>query len=209
MARSVPENRAWGKRRGAATAPGRPSRSVRVGDGESGVPVRRRENETRVHRLVRRHADRLLGEGLARLAEPFLRKDGCDPGKGAPLAKVVALLKERVSTLQELAGAAVYFYRALEPSEELKRQHYSAATRPALVALRDRLAKIDWNRENISAGIKAVLAEHKLKMPQLAMPLRVMVSGATQTPPIDVTLELIGRGEVLARLDKQLQAFPQ
>jgi glutamyl-tRNA synthetase len=75
--------------------------------------------------------------------------------------------------------------------------------------LLERLAKIDWSRERISAEVKAVLAEHKLKMPQLAMPLRVMVSGEPQTPSIDVTLELIGREEVLARMEKQLQAFPE
>jgi len=146
---------------------------------------------------------------LARLVEPFLKKDGCDPGRGAPLAKVVALLKERVSTVQELADAAVYFYRALEPSEDLKGQHYSAAARPALAALRGRFEKVEWTRERINGEIKAVLAEHKLKMPQLAMPLRVMVSGAPQTPSIDATLELIGRDEVIARMDKQLQAFPK
>jgi len=146
---------------------------------------------------------------LARLVEPFLLKDDCDPTGGAPLVKVVALLKERVSTLEELADAAVYFYRPLEPSDELKHQHYSRAAKPALAALRERLSKIEWNRERISAEVKAVLAEHKLKMPQLAMPLRVMVSGEPQTPSIDATLELIGREEVLARMEKQLQAFPE
>jgi len=40
------------------------------------------------------------------------------------------------------------------------------------------------------------------------MPLRVMVTGETQTPSIDATLELIGRDEVLARMENQLQAFP-
>jgi glutamyl-tRNA synthetase len=146
---------------------------------------------------------------LAQLVEPFLLKDDCDPARGAPLAKVVALLKERVNTLEQLADAAVYFYRPLEPSEDLKHQHYSRAAKPALAALRERLSKIDWSREQISAEVKAVLAEHKLKMPQLAMPLRVMVSGEPQTPSIDATLELIGREEVLARMEKQLQAFPE
>ena len=37
-------------------------------------------------------------------------------------------------------------------------------------------------------------------MPKIAMPLRVMVTGTTQTPSIDATLELIGRGAVLARM---------
>jgi glutamyl-tRNA synthetase len=145
---------------------------------------------------------------LAALAEPFLARDGCDLAKGAPLARVVALLKERVSTIEELADAAVYFYRALEPSEALKKQHYAPDIRAPLAELRDNLAKAEWTRERISESIKTVVSAHKLKMPRLAMPLRVMVTGEAQTPSIDATLELIGREEVLARMDRQLASFP-
>jgi glutamyl-tRNA synthetase len=145
---------------------------------------------------------------LAALAEPFLRADGCDVAAGPPLAAVVALLKERVYTVAELADAAVYFYRPLEPSDELKRQHYSAEIRPALLDFKSRLERIEWNRARISEALKAVVAAHGLKLPRLAMPLRVMVTGEPQTPSIDATLELIGRDEVLARLEKQLQAVP-
>jgi len=145
---------------------------------------------------------------LAALTEPFLARDGCETRKGPPLARVIALLKERVNTIEELADAAVYFYRALEPSEQLKVEHYAAETKPALVDLAERLSKIEWNRELINGAVKAVVAAHKLKMPKVAMPLRVMVTGMAQTPSVDAVLELIGRHEVLARLEKQLQAFP-
>jgi glutamyl-tRNA synthetase len=147
-------------------------------------------------------------ERLAKLTQPFLERDGCTLAQGAPLASVVALLKERVSTIEELADAAVYFYRALEPSAELKQQHYAADIKPALVDLQSRLATIEWGRAKINEVVKSVVAEHKLKMPKLAMPLRVMVTGEAQTPSIDATLELIGREQVLARITKQLQAFP-
>ena len=146
---------------------------------------------------------------LAALAAPFLLRDGCDPAKGPPLARVVALLKERANTIEELADAAVYFYRALEPAEELRKQHYTADVKPALAELRERLAKIEWKREAISEALKGVVTARKLKLPKLAMPLRVMVTGEAQTPSIDATLELIGREEVLARMEKQLQAFPE
>ncbi len=145
---------------------------------------------------------------LAILTQPFLERDGCSTGQGAPLASVVALLKERVSTVEELADAAVYFYRPLEPSAELQRQHYASDVKPALTDLQSRLAEIEWSRAKINEAVKSVLAEHKLKMPKLAMPLRVMVTGEAQTPSIDATLELIGREQVLARMTKQLQAFP-
>ncbi len=147
-------------------------------------------------------------ERLASLTQPFLERDGCTTTQGAPLANVVALLKERVSTIEELADAAVYFYRELEPSAELKQQHYTTDIKPALADLQSRLAGIEWNRTKINEAVKGVVAEHKLKMPKLAMPLRVMVTGEAQTPSIDATLELIGREQVLARMTKQLQAFP-
>jgi len=41
-------------------------------------------------------------------------------------------------------------------------------------------------------------------MPQVAVPLRVVVTGRTQTPSIDAVLELIGRDKVLERIDRAL-----
>ena len=145
---------------------------------------------------------------LAALAEPFLARNGCDTKQGPPFAKVAALLKERANTVEALAAAAVYFYRALEPSAELRQQHYTADVRPALAELATRFAGVEWSRASINEAIKSVIASYKLKMPKIAMPLRVMVTGEAQTPSVDAVLELIGRDEVLARMDKQLQAFP-
>lgn len=144
---------------------------------------------------------------LAELTTPFLMADGCRLEDGPPLANVIALLKDRANTLRELADAAVLFYRVLEPSAQAREQHYSAAVRPALAELLGRLESIEWNRAAIHDAIKAVVAAHNLKMPKLAMPLRVMVTGETQTPSIDATLELIGKAHVLARMHAQLQHF--
>jgi glutamyl-tRNA synthetase len=141
---------------------------------------------------------------LGALVRPFLFRDGADPDRGAPLENVIALLKERVSTIEELADAAVYFYRALEPTAELRAQHYTAEAVAALSTLAARLETVEWSRPAIGAAVKAVAEEHKLKMPKIAMPLRVMVTGETQTPSIDATLELIGREESLARMRREL-----
>ena len=145
---------------------------------------------------------------LAQLMLPFLKRDGCDVASGPAPERVVALLKERVSTIEELADAAVFFYRILEPAAELRAQHYTADVRPAVEDLHRRLAEITWDRASISAAMKAVVADHKLKFPKLAMPLRVMVTGEPQTPSVDATLELIGREQVLSRMALELKAFP-
>ncbi|MGI9024933.1 MAG: hypothetical protein ACR2GP_05035 [Burkholderiaceae bacterium] len=47
-----------------------------------------------------------------------------------------------------------------------------------------------------------MLAEHRLKMPQLAIPLRVLVAGQRETPSVDATLELFGKGRVIDEVRK-------
>jgi glutamyl-tRNA synthetase len=144
---------------------------------------------------------------LAALAVPFLKADGCDPAAGPDPVSVCGLLKDRVSTIEELADAAVYFYRQLHPSDDLRAQHYAADTLLAMKALRGKLATVDWNRPALSAAIKEVITGHALKMPKLAMPLRVMLTGTPQSPSIDAVLELIGREEVLRRMDSELSRY--
>jgi glutamyl-tRNA synthetase len=123
---------------------------------------------------------------------------------GPPLAPVVALLKERARTLNELADAAQLFFGPHAVDEVLLRQHVPAAA-AALRAFAGRAAAVEWNRTAISALIKQVIGEQGIKMPQLAVPLRVAVTGRTQTPSIDAVLELIGRDAVLQRLDAALR----
>jgi len=145
---------------------------------------------------------------LAKLVAPFLEADGCNASVGPDLPRVANLLKERVNTVAELADAAVYFYRFLEPAEELRAQHFTAEAKPALVELMERLAVIEWDSHAIQDAIKAAATAHGLKMPKVAMPLRVMVTGEAQTPSINAVLELLGREETLKRMNDRLNGFP-
>ena len=52
--------------------------------------------------------------------------------------------------------------------------------------------------------VKAAVTRHKLKMPQLMMPLRVIATGSAQTPSIDAVLALSPRERVLERLRRHL-----
>ena len=95
------------------------------------------------------------------------------------------------------------FYRAPQPDAALLAQHLTDAVRPALAQFAERLRDVEWTRPALSAAMKEVLAAHGLKMPQLAMPLRLLVTGQLQTPAIDAVLELFGRETVLARVAKE------
>lgn len=145
---------------------------------------------------------------IAGLVAPFLGKHNCDTDTGPSLARVAALLKERVSRIDELADAAVYFYRRLTPTDALREQHYVEGLGSAVDALVDRLRALPWERVAIGEAIKTTATERGWKMPKLAMPLRVILTGEAQTPAIDAVVELLGREEVLARIDLERARMP-
>ena len=127
-----------------------------------------------------------------------------NPENGPALDTLVALYKERVSTLNELADAVEAFYIDVRPSDELLMQHLSDAARAALAELAGAFEQCEWQREAISAAIKATMKAHGLKMPQVAIPLRVLLVGQPQTPAIDAVVEAMGRDTVLARMRRYL-----
>ena len=140
---------------------------------------------------------------LAKLVEPELRKRAAQPAGGPPLEKVVALVKERAQSIPQLADEAMLFY-ASSPETQII-EEIDAETLKALRMLKARLAGVAWERGAIGAAIKEVVKASGLKMPQLAMPLRRLVTGRTQTPSIDAVLELLGRETVMLRLAQHLE----
>ncbi|WP_374673032.1 glutamate--tRNA ligase [Ideonella sp.] len=127
-------------------------------------------------------------------------------GRGAPvpdsdrLVRMCGLFKDRCATTVELADWLQMYVTPVTPRDEDVAAHVTDAIRPALASLRGRLAEIDWDKGTIAQAIKATIAEQGLKMPQLAVPLRVLVCGRTQTPSVDAVLELFSREDVLHRL---------
>lgn len=148
-----------------------------------------------------KQADNARLEGLAR---PLMEQDGAQFSGGPDLEAVIGLMKERAGTVNELATAAMLFYRQPAPDAALLVQHVNDAVKPALAQYAERCKTVAWSRDALAAMLKEVLAAHKLKMPQLAMPLRLMITGQLQTPSIDAVVELFGRETVLARLAKHL-----
>ncbi len=139
---------------------------------------------------------------LAELVRADMEKAGAEFQDAPALDAVIALLKERTNTTVELAQAAMLFYRQPMPDAALVTQHITDAIRPALQDFTAACANVEWSKAAISAMMKETLAKHGLKMPQLAMPLRLLLTGQLQTPSIDAVIELFGREVVLARLGK-------
>ncbi len=154
------------------------------------------------HEHIKRAPTQALGAAL----QPFLFRDGSDIEHGPSPSAVADLLRDRATTLSEMAEMARYFYAEVSVPDELKAAHLDARSREALVALQSELATVPWERESLAAAIKSAAAAHQLKPPQVMMPLRVLIAGTKSTPAIDAVLALVGRERTLQRLARGLAA---
>lgn len=144
----------------------------------------------------------LLGETQQRLEQAGIPTAG-----GPALPDVLALVLERASTLVQLRDEAALFYRPVgDVTEALKPMLEEAGVKEALNEFQSALADVEWSHEAISALIKSTIKTHNLKMPKLAMPLRVLLTGITHTPSIDKVIVLFGREETRQRLAQGLKA---
>ncbi len=120
------------------------------------------------------------------------------------LDEVVALMKGRVSTLTELSNTCQMFYQPETPAEALWEQHFNPQIAEVLRTYRLQLDHIEWKIASLSLNLKNIVAQHQLKTPQLAIPLRLFLLGNTQTPSIDAVQMVLGRQITCARIDNHL-----
>ena len=138
----------------------------------------------------------------ARLAE-LVSAQLAKRGLSAPqrLEAMCGLFKDRCSTTGALADWLAMYVSPVTPSEADRVQHLTDAVKPAVLAFADKLeALASWDKAAISAAIKETIAAHGLKMPQLAIPVRVLACGRAQTPSVDAVLELFDKEILLNRL---------
>ncbi|AJP48334.1 glutamyl-tRNA synthetase [Rugosibacter aromaticivorans] len=158
-------------------------------------------NWLNAHYIKAAAPQRLAAETMRRLA-----RQGVATTDGPDVARVAALYRDRASNLNDLADAVHPFYVIPQASEEVRAQHLTESARKALAVLREHLSDCAWQAAALGQLVKQTATELGLKMPQVAIPLRVALLGLPQSPAIDAVLEVMGRNQVLKRLDTVLSA---
>jgi glutamyl-tRNA synthetase len=167
-------------------------------------------DENKLKWLNTHYIKQLPKHELCKIALPFLQKCNYDMQcyTTKQLEDIIDLLKDRAATLVELAEKAhiFYHYPAFENTDFMQQVAdciQDVHLHTALKALYNELELIDvhnWHAETINTVFKKILTQFDLKMPALAMPSRLMITGTTQTPSIDKVLEILGQPIVLSRL---------
>ena len=129
-----------------------------------------------------------------------------DTQTGPDILELVEVQKDRSKTLVEMAEQSRFFYVDFEAHDaDAAKKHLRPVVLEPLEKIREKLVALDeWQDENLHQIIVDIAAEFDIKMGKIAQPLRVAISGGSVSPSIDVTLRLIGKKRVIARLDLAL-----
>jgi glutamyl-tRNA synthetase len=159
-------------------------------------------DEAKLRWVNAQHMKTTDDEVLAALVLPQLHARGLNPSSEeiGRLPAMCGLLKDRCDTTVALTDWVVSFFNPVTPAAADLEKYVTPEVTPAIHAMADALAAVDWTREQISACMKTVLSTHGLKMPQLAMPIRVLVMGTPNTPSVDAMLALHEKKNVIERL---------
>jgi glutamyl-tRNA synthetase len=155
-------------------------------------------DEAKLRWVNAQHLKAMAPEQLAQWVRPRLAQRDITPDE--QLAGICALFKDRCDTTVALTDWAAVFYAEVSIDAEILKPMLSPAVQQAILALHQALSSGEWTQANVAAVIKQVLAQAGIKMPQLAMPVRVLLCGQAQTPSLDAVIALFTRERVLQRL---------
>ncbi|MEL0630643.1 glutamate--tRNA ligase [Psychromonas aquatilis] len=135
-----------------------------------------------------------------------MQQQNIDTSNGPALTEVVTALAERAKTLVELASSSRYFYEDYEDFDATAaKKHLRPVAKEALVLVQSKLqASDDWSTENLHKIIEDTATELEVGMGKVGMPLRVAITGAGQSPSLDVTLALIGKERSVERISRAI-----
>ena len=153
------------------------------------------------------HMKAMPGSQASGMLEELFAATEIIPDEKPKLAELYDVQKERCKTLQEITEVSKYFYIEIDHyDEKAVKKYFTEDNLVILQSLKDRLAVIEhWSADGIHAEVKAVADHLDLKLGKVASPLRLAVTGQMVSPPIDITLELLGSVKSLHRIDQAIE----
>ena len=118
------------------------------------------------------------------------------------IEKVIPLVKERIVKLSEFEELAGFFFKEPEVDKKLLGENADAHLNSALEVLN----KITyWKLDNINKGFMDEIGNRGYKTGNFFMDLRIAITGKKFTPPINESMEILGKEETLVRLEKVIK----
>ena len=147
---------------------------------------------------------------IAQLVIPLLKEKGLEVELDEKLIKIIKELSQRAKTLLDITNTINYFYtEEIEYEEKAKNKFLKTENKPVLQDLVDKLSNLsNFNIAETHKVFDRVMEERELKLGKIAQPVRVALTGGTVSPGIFEVMDILGKDEVLKRLNAAIYVIP-
>ena len=163
-------------------------------------------NTDKLNWLNQQYLMNLPLDDIVALVKQRLERVGTEYDPDLDLGAIVDLYRPRVNTINQLVDSIDYCFRDFDSYDDkaAAKALGAASLEPLEASLAQLEAVENWDKVSLHAAIEVVVEKLGVGMGKVGQPLRVAITGGSFSPPIDQTLELLGRGRSLARIERAI-----
>ena len=153
--------------------------------------------------LNAQHMANLTLEEFKEVLAPFLTNIGIDLNSHKKLDKLIESMRSSGNTLSEIAINLQYYYQDVESYNHKAIEKFIGNSTKVLSDLHTLIKSIDnWNEESLDHLLLNYRNENELSVPKVNQPIRIALTGSTNSPSLGMTMYLFEKEEVLKRIEK-------
>ena len=132
---------------------------------------------------------------------PFLAQHNIDINTHPKIDLLIESLRSSGTTFSNVAQNLRCYFLDVESYDEKAVNKFIGDSDEVLVDLKSRISDIEeWEEANLDNLLGAYREEKNLKVPQVNQPLRIALTGSTNSPSLGLTMFLFDKSEVIKRI---------
>ena len=161
---------------------------------------------TKLDFLNSQHMANLDLEEFISHLEPFLKSKQIDVNSHPKKELLIDSMRSSANNLEGIALNLVCYFHDVNEYNQKAIDKFIGSSNEVLVNLKEKLINLDdWNEDSIDKLLVTYREEKELSVPKVNQPLRIALTGSTQSPSLGMTLSLFEKEEAISRIEKLIK----
>jgi len=134
--------------------------------------------------------------------KPFLESKGAQVENHPKAELLIESMRSSANTLEGVASNLMCYYQNISAYNQKAIEKFVSNSVEILDDLKDRLANLEtWTESSLDAVLLEYRSEKDLAVPKVNQPIRIALTGSTNSPSLGMTLFLFEKDEVIKRIN--------
>tara|TARA_A200000159_G_scaffold86111_1_gene79629 strand:+ start:925 stop:2340 length:1416 start_codon:yes stop_codon:yes gene_type:complete len=157
---------------------------------------------TKLDFLNSQHMANLSHEEFINAINPFLIDMNIDLNEHIKKDLLIESMRSSSNTLKGVCNNLICYFKDIDEYNQKAINKFIGDSDKVLSDLRNKINDLeDWNESSLDTLLQKYREEYDLPIPKVNQPIRIALTGSTNSPSLGITLYLFEKEEVLNRLD--------